>query len=113
MAGPEFVARAVVPARAALAGNPSDGYGGAVLALTFGDFCARVEARTDPKGTIRPENELVARSRAAVRARARSSGGPSGDPVADLDPALGRARRLQRDRDRDACRRCARCAGRH
>ncbi len=75
MAGPEFVARAVVPARAALAGNPSDGYGGAVLALTFGDFCARVEARTDPKGTIRPENELV---RAAVQRFAREL-----DPAAD------------------------------
>jgi glucuronokinase len=31
------------PARAALLGNPSDGYGGAVLAFAFTDFAARVE----------------------------------------------------------------------
>jgi glucuronokinase len=31
------------PARAALLGNPSDGYGGAVVAFAFGDFEARVE----------------------------------------------------------------------
>jgi glucuronokinase len=30
-------------ARAALAGNPSDGYGGAVLAVTFRDFAAEVD----------------------------------------------------------------------
>jgi galactokinase/mevalonate kinase-like predicted kinase len=65
----EFVARAVVPARVALAGNPSDGYGGAVLALTIDDFCARVEARTDTAGRIRPESELV---RAAVERFART-----------------------------------------
>jgi galactokinase/mevalonate kinase-like predicted kinase len=59
MAGPEFVARTVVPARAALAGNPSDGYGGAVLAVAFEDFCARAEARTSAQGEIRPPNELV------------------------------------------------------
>jgi galactokinase/mevalonate kinase-like predicted kinase len=34
-----------VPARAALAGNPSDGYGGAVLAVAFDDVCATAEAR--------------------------------------------------------------------
>ena len=31
------------PARAALLGNPSDGYGGAVVAFAFADFVARVE----------------------------------------------------------------------
>jgi glucuronokinase len=38
-------ARAAVPARAALAGNPSDGYGGAVLAFAFDNVCATAEAR--------------------------------------------------------------------
>jgi glucuronokinase len=34
---------ATAPARAALLGNPSDGYGGAVVAFAFRDFEARVE----------------------------------------------------------------------
>ena len=68
MASTELTARAAVPARAALAGNPSDGYGGAVLAFTVADFCARVEARTAAKTEIRPASELV---RAAAERFAR------------------------------------------
>jgi glucuronokinase len=58
------------PARAALAGNPSDGYGGAVLAVAVGDFgaVARAErAARDDFGGL----ELVA---AAVRRYRRWAG---------------------------------------
>jgi glucuronokinase len=51
---------AEVPARAALAGNPSDGYGGAVLALTVDTFAASVQAIPGR----RPLPELIAASRA-------------------------------------------------
>ena len=46
-------------ARAALAGNPSDGYGGAVLALTLDSQRARALARPAPALAISPESELV------------------------------------------------------
>src|SRR5437588_4500652 len=52
-------ARAVVPARAALAGNPSDGYGGAVLALAFDNCCVTAEASIGPPSEAAPPNELV------------------------------------------------------
>lgn len=42
-------------ARAALAGNPSDGYGGAVLAVTIPAFVARVEVGADEAPVSRPE----------------------------------------------------------
>jgi glucuronokinase len=51
-------ARAVVPARAALAGNPSDGYGGAVLAFAFGDVQASAEAHVAQSSPVH-ENPLV------------------------------------------------------
>jgi glucuronokinase len=50
--------RAVVPGRAALAGNPSDGYGGAVLAVAFDDVCATAEARVTQANATR-DNPLV------------------------------------------------------
>ncbi|CAA9501537.1 MAG: hypothetical protein AVDCRST_MAG13-2290, partial [uncultured Solirubrobacteraceae bacterium] len=40
---PSPPAAGMAPARAALAGNPSDGYGGAVLALCLPALAARVE----------------------------------------------------------------------
>jgi glucuronokinase len=55
-------------ARAALAGNPSDGYGGAVLAVALPRWSARAEAWSTPQLTIEPPNELV---EAAVRRFAR------------------------------------------
>ncbi len=63
-------------ARAALAGNPSDGYGGAVLAVTLGEQRARALARVAPALQIRPDSELV---RATVERFAR-----------DLVPAAAR-----------------------
>lgn len=51
-------------ARVALAGNPSDGYGGAVLALTLPAYRARAEVRAAPGLRVEPASDLVA---AAVR----------------------------------------------
>lgn len=62
------VGRGAALARASLAGNPSDAYGGAVLATTLGDHAARVEARRAPRLAVRPASGLV---RAAVRRFAR------------------------------------------
>lgn len=47
------------PARAALAGNPSDGYGGAVLAVTLERHRARATARRAKTPQIAPESALV------------------------------------------------------
>jgi glucuronokinase len=47
------------PARTALAGNPSDGYGGAVLAVTLSEFGARAKARVSPQLEISPPSRLV------------------------------------------------------
>lgn len=52
-------ARGSAPARTALAGNPSDGFGGAVLATTFDDFRAEVLARRAEQLTIDPASDLV------------------------------------------------------
>jgi glucuronokinase len=41
-------------ARAALAGNPSDGYGGAVLAVTLRDFAADVELAPSDEARVEP-----------------------------------------------------------
>jgi glucuronokinase len=48
-------------ARAALAGNPSDGYGGATLALTLPEHQAEVQASFDRHGqeTVEPRSPLV------------------------------------------------------
>lgn len=46
-------------ARAALAGNPSDGYGGAVLAVTLPAWAARAEAMPAPVLAIEPSSSLV------------------------------------------------------
>ncbi len=54
--------------RAALAGNPSDGYGGAVLAVTLPRWCAEAEAAAAPEIEIEPVNALV---EATVRRFAR------------------------------------------
>lgn len=70
MAGAEPSARGVALARAALAGNPSDGYGGAVLAVTLDGYEARATTYPSPEGEleVEPASELVA---AAVRRFAR------------------------------------------
>ena len=50
---------AIAPARAALAGNPSDGYGGAVLAVALERFAARASVRFAEHLTITPHSELI------------------------------------------------------
>lgn len=56
---PAESARAVVPARAALAGNPSDGYGGAVLAVAFDDRAAWAQATPARAPRVAPGSRLV------------------------------------------------------
>jgi glucuronokinase len=53
------MARASAFARAALAGNPSDGYGGATLAVVVRDFRAEVEVRVATDRSMAPESALV------------------------------------------------------
>jgi len=53
------MARGSAFARAALAGNPSDGYGGATLAVVVHDFLAEVEAEPATAGSASPESLLV------------------------------------------------------
>ena len=53
------IAGGVAHARAALAGNPSDGYGGAVLALTLGRLRAQAFAWPAPALEVSPDSELV------------------------------------------------------
>jgi glucuronokinase len=55
-------------ARAALAGNPSDGYGGAVLAFSFAERGARATASRAPRLSLEPDVPLV---RATVKRFAR------------------------------------------
>ena len=61
-------ARGAALARAALAGNPSDGYGGAVLAVTLPAWSARAEALPAAELECDPPNVLV---EATVRRFAR------------------------------------------
>jgi glucuronokinase len=69
------------PARAALAGNPSDGYGGAVLAVALPEYRARARVEPAEAKTITPPSDLVA---AAVErfARRRAPDGPARAPLA-------------------------------
>jgi glucuronokinase len=53
------VAEGQAPARTALAGNPSDGYGGAVLAVALPAYQARARVERAPLTTIAPPSELV------------------------------------------------------
>jgi glucuronokinase len=53
------MSRATAPARAALAGNPSDGYGGAVLAVTLPAWRAEAETQVNAAAGVEPPNALV------------------------------------------------------
>jgi glucuronokinase len=68
MLATDRVGRGVASARAALAGNPSDGYGGAVVAVTLDQFQARATARAASEAVAGPDSELVG---ATVRRFAR------------------------------------------
>ncbi len=65
------------PARAALAGNPSDGYGGAVLAVTLGEL--RAEAMAVPAATSAadPLSELVSATVTRLERELLAARGPS------------------------------------
>lgn len=67
------MAEGSAPARAALAGNPSDGYGGAVLAVTLDSMAARVVAEPAGSVIVEPASPLVeaAARRLGVAARLR------------------------------------------
>ena len=95
---------ATVPARAALAGNPSDGYGGAVLAVAFENRAAwaRVAPGDDAAGDARRGPRQ--RRRDAPAAGDRRAGVRQRDPLGHEHTPLGRPRRLERDRDRRAPR---------
>jgi glucuronokinase len=72
------MAEGQAPARAALAGNPSDGYGGAVLAVVLPAFRARARAEPAPATTVTPPSELVA---AAISRFAREDPGAAAAAV--------------------------------
>lgn len=61
MRAPHFTvaAHAAAHARAALAGNPSDAYGGAVLAVTLDGLSAEAFARRAQTPVVEPASELV------------------------------------------------------
>jgi glucuronokinase len=75
MARAKAMARANAFARAALAGNPSDGYGGATLAVVVRDFHAEVEAVPASEPLLAPESALV-RATAARFERELCPGAP-------------------------------------
>jgi glucuronokinase len=65
---------ASAPARIGLAGNPSDGYGGATLSLAIRNYAATVELRPSAVLAVEPDSALV---RAAMERFARRFGVPS------------------------------------
>jgi len=64
-------AEGFAPARTALAGNPSDGYGGAVLAVTLEGLGARAVASDAEALSVSPESELVRATAARCSSPAR------------------------------------------
>lgn len=72
------ISRAVVPARAALAGNPSDLYRGAVLAVPVRAFTAAVEFSPGPETVVEGEAGAAFLVRAALRRAAGAGAGPTG-----------------------------------
>jgi glucuronokinase len=82
------MARASAHARAALAGNPSDGYGGATLAVTVRDFVAEVEVAPAREPSVTPESTLV---RATVARFERELGGDGAAAAIRLHTSIPRA----------------------
>lgn len=67
-------ARAEVPARAGLVGNPSDGFGGATLAVTFDDFAARALVSGATAHGADPPSPLIEAALRGFAAHARQAG---------------------------------------
>jgi len=77
---PSAQATGMAPARAALAGNPSDGYGGAVLAVCLPALAARVElVRAAAWEVVPADAQELVRAAAARFARVRGDG--EADPL--------------------------------
>lgn len=69
-------ARGTAYARAALLGNPSDGYGGRTISFTFRNFAAEVEAEEAPRADVQPATArpLLQATLAAFRRHVESKG---------------------------------------
>jgi glucuronokinase len=70
-------ARGTAYARAALVGNPSDGYGGRTISFTFRDFSAAVELEETSNADVQPAagRPLLEATLAAFRRHVESGGG--------------------------------------
>lgn len=95
------VARATVPARSALVGNPSDGFGGATIALTLDELVCTVQAEPGLGVSLEAESEhLEFDDLGALVSAGERSEYPAGGPLALLMAATKRfatARRLPVD----------------
>src|SRR5258705_12225860 len=80
-------AAAEVPARAALAGNPSDGYGGRTLAVTLPAFAARAEVEPAARNDV--EEPLPAAALRRVRHGPGNGPGPARQECSTPIPAQG------------------------
>lgn len=78
---------ASAPARAALAGNPSDGYGGRVLAVTLPQLAAEAQVRPASELTVAPPSALVA---ATARRFARLHASRATDSAIDWTTTIPR-----------------------
>lgn len=87
MAGPE-VGLGIALARVALAGNPSDGYHGAVLASTFRERFAQASARRSPQLEVTPASDLV---HATVRRFLRELAPGAAPPAVEWETSIPRA----------------------
>ena len=91
------IARVSVPARSALVGNPSDGFGGATIAFTLDELEATVQAEPALGVELEADGErLEARDIAELVDAAGDDGYPHGGPLALLMAATTRyARRTE------------------
>lgn len=97
-----MTAISTVPARAALAGNPSDGYGGAVVALPVRGLAATVSVRGAPSDSLRgadgsataPDHgvaRLIEAARRRFVARRPATGGVAINWSTDIPRSVGLA----------------------
>lgn len=85
------VSRASVPARSALVGNPSDGFGGATIAFTLDELDATIQAEPALGVELEADGErLEFANIAELAAAAADRGYPDGGPLALLMAATRR-----------------------
>ena len=92
---------ACAPARVALAGNPSDGYGGATVSLAIANFWARASVGEADRLEIRSGPHGVASFASLGALVAEARGGGYGDPPRLLRGTLVRFWELARSRGLD------------